>query len=130
MHTFLFFEFIGTSELLVVLFVALIVFGPRKLPEMGRSLGKALHQFREASDSLKRTWETEALLADGNAAALTHADSAAHVSVEETHSTLVTGDAPRKELTDGEGHAPIIETVSPDGASHVGAEAALGESRT
>jgi TatA/E family protein of Tat protein translocase len=56
-----FFEFIGTTELLVVLFVALLVFGPRKLPELGRSLGRALTQVRDASDDFKRTWEAEAL---------------------------------------------------------------------
>ncbi|MET0623706.1 MAG: twin-arginine translocase TatA/TatE family subunit, partial [Pyrinomonadaceae bacterium] len=39
MHQLLFLEFIGTSELMVVLVVALIIFGPRKLPELGRSLG-------------------------------------------------------------------------------------------
>jgi len=70
MHTFLFFEFIGTSELLVVLVVALIIFGPRKLPELGHSLGRALHQFRSASEDLKRTWETEARLEAGRGAAL------------------------------------------------------------
>ena len=58
---FAFLEFIGTTELLVVLFVALLVFGPRKLPELGRSLGQALKQVRDASDDFKRTWEAEAL---------------------------------------------------------------------
>jgi len=62
---FAFLEFIGTTELLVVLFVALLVFGPRKLPELGRSLGQALKQVRAASDDLKRTWEAEALTAHG-----------------------------------------------------------------
>ncbi|HEX8558713.1 MAG TPA: twin-arginine translocase TatA/TatE family subunit [Pyrinomonadaceae bacterium] len=52
-------EFIGTTELLVVLIVALVVFGPRKLPELGRSLGRALGQLQAASDDFKRTWETE-----------------------------------------------------------------------
>lgn len=70
MHSLLFLEFIGTSELLVVLVVALIVFGPRKLPELGRSLGSAMRQFRDASDSFKRTWETEALMANITAPAL------------------------------------------------------------
>lgn len=70
MHSLLFFESIGTSELLVVLVVALIVFGPRKLPELGRSLGGAMRQFRDASDSFKRTWETEALMANSAAPAL------------------------------------------------------------
>lgn len=59
MHYLLFLEFIGTTELLVVLLVALVVFGPRKLPELGRSLGRALSQLQAASDDFKRTWETE-----------------------------------------------------------------------
>lgn len=80
MHSLLFFEFLGTSELLVVLVVALIIFGPRKLPELGRSLGAAMRQFREASDSFKRTWETEALMANSTAPALA---PAADVSAEE-----------------------------------------------
>jgi sec-independent protein translocase protein TatA len=59
MHCLLFLESIGTTELLVVLLVALVVFGPRKLPELGRSLGRALRQLQSASDDFKRTWETE-----------------------------------------------------------------------
>jgi TatA/E family protein of Tat protein translocase len=39
--------------------IALIVFGPRKLPELGKSLGQAMSQFRRASDDFKRTWEQE-----------------------------------------------------------------------
>jgi sec-independent protein translocase protein TatB len=62
---FAFFEFIGTTELLVVLFVALLVLGPRKLPELGRSLGQALRQVRAASDDLKQTWEAETSAARG-----------------------------------------------------------------
>jgi len=59
MRCLLFLEFIGTTELLVVLLVALLVFGPRKLPELGRSVGRALGQLQAASDDFKRTWETE-----------------------------------------------------------------------
>lgn len=70
MHSLLFLEFLGTTELLVVLVVALIIFGPRKLPELGRSLGSAMRQFRDASDSFKRTWETEALTANSTAPVL------------------------------------------------------------
>ena len=56
-----FLEFIGTTELLAVLFVALLVLGPRKLPQLGRSVGHALRQARAASDDFKRAWEVEAL---------------------------------------------------------------------
>lgn len=53
------FEFLGTTEMLVIAVVALIVFGPRKLPEVGRSIGKTLSEFKRASDDFKRTWERE-----------------------------------------------------------------------
>ena len=50
---------LGMTELLVILVIALIVFGPRKLPDLGKSLGKAMGQFRRASEDFKRTWEQE-----------------------------------------------------------------------
>jgi sec-independent protein translocase protein TatA len=59
MHALLFLESIGTTELLVILVAALILFGPRRLPELSRSLGKSLSEFKRASDDFKRTWERE-----------------------------------------------------------------------
>jgi TatA/E family protein of Tat protein translocase len=60
MPTFLLvFEFLGTTELLVIAVVALIIFGPRKLPEIGRTIGKSLAEFKRASEDFKRTWESE-----------------------------------------------------------------------
>jgi TatA/E family protein of Tat protein translocase len=50
---------LGVSEILLILVIALIVFGPRKLPQLGRSLGESLAQFRKASEDFKRTWEQE-----------------------------------------------------------------------
>jgi len=50
---------LGWTEILVILVIALIIFGPRKLPELGKSLGQSLAQFRRASDDFKRTWEQE-----------------------------------------------------------------------
>ena len=50
---------IGFPELVIILVVALIVFGPRKLPELGRSLGKSLSEFKRASNELKSTLEDE-----------------------------------------------------------------------
>ncbi|HET7706948.1 MAG TPA: Sec-independent protein translocase protein TatB [Thermoanaerobaculia bacterium] len=49
----------GVPEILIILAVALIVFGPRKLPEIGKTLGKALGEFRKATDDLKNTIERE-----------------------------------------------------------------------
>ncbi len=53
------FEFLGTTELLVIALVALIIFGPRKLPEIGRTIGKGMAEFKRASEDFKRTWEYE-----------------------------------------------------------------------
>ena len=50
---------LGMGEIMVVLVLALMVFGPRKLPELGKTLGQAMNQFRRASDEFKRTWEQE-----------------------------------------------------------------------
>jgi TatA/E family protein of Tat protein translocase len=50
---------IGVPELIIIFVVALIVFGPRKLPELGKSLGKGLAEFRRASNELKSTIEEE-----------------------------------------------------------------------
>jgi TatA/E family protein of Tat protein translocase len=46
-------------ELLVIFVIALIIFGPRKLPELGRSLGKGINEFKRASNELKSTFEEE-----------------------------------------------------------------------
>lgn len=55
-------EGLGSTELIFILVVALIFFGPRKLPQLARSMGKGLSEFRKASDDFKRTWEREVAL--------------------------------------------------------------------
>ncbi len=50
---------IGMPELIVIFIVALLVFGPKKLPEIGKSLGRGLAEFKKASDDLKKTIEDE-----------------------------------------------------------------------
>ncbi len=50
---------LGMQEILVIFILALIVFGPRKLPEIGKSLGKGIAEFKKASNELKQTWENE-----------------------------------------------------------------------
>jgi len=45
------------TEMAFIFFVALLVFGPKKLPEIGRTLGKGLREFKKATDDLKSNWE-------------------------------------------------------------------------
>jgi TatA/E family protein of Tat protein translocase len=50
---------LGMQEIIIIFVIALIVFGPRKLPEIGKSLGKGLAEFKKASNELRNTWEEE-----------------------------------------------------------------------
>lgn len=58
-------ESLGATELIFILAIALIFFGPRKLPQLARTMGKGLAEFRRASDDFKRTWEREVALEGG-----------------------------------------------------------------
>jgi len=58
---------IGMPELIIIFVIALIIFGPRKLPELGRSLGKSLAEFKRASNELKSTLEEEIRLEEQKA---------------------------------------------------------------
>jgi len=50
---------IGFPEILVILAIALLIFGPKKLPEIGKSIGRALREFRKTSDEIKEKIEEE-----------------------------------------------------------------------
>lgn len=86
------FESIGTSELILIGIVALIILGPRKLPEMARKMGKIMSDFRNTTSEFKETWERE-------------------INFEEEAKALRTG-----ELTD----TPIPRVSQPDNTSSEG----------
>ncbi|HET6268201.1 MAG TPA: TatA/E family twin arginine-targeting protein translocase [Acidobacteriota bacterium] len=57
---------IGFQELVLILIIALVIFGPKKLPELGRSLGKTLAEFKRASNEIKQSIEKEIEQVDKN----------------------------------------------------------------
>jgi TatA/E family protein of Tat protein translocase len=59
---------VGVPELIVIFTIALIIFGPRKLPELGKSLGKSLAEFKRASNELKNTLDEEIRLEERRSA--------------------------------------------------------------
>lgn len=65
---FLILESLGSTELLFILVMALVFFGPRKLPQLSRTLGKNVAEFKRASEEFKRTWEREVTLEESNIA--------------------------------------------------------------
>ncbi len=91
---------IGMPELIIILVIALIIFGPRKLPELGKSLGRSLNEFKKASTDLQNTLEQE-------------------IKIEEQKETAAKAKAEEKTADAGVRHAPttieqhaVAETVS------------------
>jgi TatA/E family protein of Tat protein translocase len=76
---------LGVQEMIVIFLVALVLFGPKKLPELGKTLGKALTEFRRASNDLKATFEREMHTLEREADSLKQtADSTAHSIYQHT----------------------------------------------
>ncbi|KRT64816.1 MAG: Sec-independent protein secretion pathway component [Candidatus Dadabacteria bacterium CSP1-2] len=50
---------IGTSEILIILLIALIILGPKEIPKIARTLGRTMREFQRATDELKHTIDSE-----------------------------------------------------------------------
>lgn len=96
----LFLESLGTTELLVILLVALVLFGPRKLPEMTRKFGKSLNEFKRASDEFKQTWEREVALENVEREAAIDRAMAAEPQPEDFATEAKIGGTPEKPARD------------------------------
>lgn len=58
---------LSVIEILIVLIIVLVIFGPRKLPQFGKTLGQSLAQFRKASEDFKQGWENEVTIEEKRA---------------------------------------------------------------
>src|SRR6186713_1194752 len=94
---------LGFPELMIIMVIALIIFGPRKLPELGRSLGKSIGEFRKASNELKSTLEEEIRMEEIK-------DERKKIEAEQASALSVNDSAPQ--ATDHEIYPPT--DVSPD----------------
>lgn len=97
------FPSLGFPELLIIMVIALIIFGPRKLPELGRSLGKSIGEFKKASNELKSTLEEEIRMEEIK-------EERAKIEAEQTSALSVNDAAPK--ATDHEIYPPT--DVSPN----------------
>jgi len=94
---------LGFPELMIIMVIALIIFGPRKLPELGRSLGKSIGEFKKASNELKSTLEEEIRMEEVK-------EERAKIQAEQASALSVNDSAPK--ATDHEMYPPT--EVSPD----------------
>lgn len=129
---------LGGQEILLILILGLIVFGPRKLPEIGKTMGKMLAEFRKASNDFRQTVENEveadkvrAELAEqaGNASASTAAPAAPEPPVTETTSDAAPAAIEPPAASDtqmADGAAPADATPAP-AALHPPAESVSRE---
>lgn len=85
---------LGMPELIVIFVVALVVFGPRKLPELGRSLGKSLSEFKRASNELRNTLDEEIRSEERRVALTTPAPPAPAAEAEPVEPELSTVETP------------------------------------
>ena len=99
---------IGMPELIIILTLALIIFGPRKLPELGRSLGKSLGEFKRASNELRNTLDEEIRIEEERSQRVSKpvpAEAAPVQNVQATASDFTDDDSPGQTVPRETGHA-------------------------
>jgi len=102
---------IGMPEMVVIFVIALLIFGPRKLPELGRSLGRSINEFKKASNELRSTLEEEIRVEETKEQkAKVEAEQASAVSAVSAVDTTASSAPP----------SPIVDpsTVSRTGTGH------------
>jgi Sec-independent protein translocase protein TatA len=101
-------ESLGSTELVFILVMALVFFGPRKLPQISRSLGKNLADLRRASEDFKRTWDREVSLEEAGGPVV----NTTALEASQQHSIL--GSDTTSEPADQSVQTPTIAAIAPD----------------
>ena len=107
---------IGLPELLIIVAIALIVFGPNKLPELAKAFGRAMREFRKATEEVKESFEAETR----DLEEIKQTISGNHLStlLEETSTAVEAVPAERgHEAAPSEGSSPSTESSSPEAIS-------------
>jgi TatA/E family protein of Tat protein translocase len=124
-------ETLSSTELLFILVIALIFFGPRKLPQLARSIGKGMSEFRKASEDFKRTWEREVAMETSRLQTEAHSildmegsdfesPNAAETNVEPADSNLVVAreSSPTTTAQESLSASDTNEPVTPNSRKH------------
>ncbi len=103
---------IGFPELLIIVAIALIVFGPNKLPELARAFGKAMREFKKATEEVKESFEAETRDLEEIKQTLTDKSLLADLAEELSH------EAPTTEVTSAHPEPSLpLEAPALEGAS-------------
>ena len=104
---------LGMPELIVIFVIALIIFGPRKLPELGKSLGRSLNEFKRASNELRNTLEEEVRVDEQREQARQRAETA----TKSASDTPAEPEAARDDDKNRSSESHIVEHTTPRSAS-------------
>ncbi len=116
---------LGLPELIFIFVLALLVFGPKRLPEMGRMIGKGMAEFRKATNELKRTINAEIALEDEEGPAATRRSlSPVHAGTVARGSAVAAADAPISPMAALGGDVVVIPPAPEESGDDVVAETA------
>ena len=104
---------IGAQELIIIFVIALIVFGPRKLPQLGKSLGRNIGEFKRASNELRSTLEQEIRVEETRKEIMEPIETISNEAKEAVKKAIELEDDPKDDLEDA-APAPPTETRATD----------------